>query len=193
MRLLGQRVEHQSRAQMGEGALRVRRRFGQPGEQRALRFAVVVAQGDDPILVEPGEQVAATQRERVLVVARRHQRRERRGVGPRVLEPRRLASGDDASPRPAARRPARHAGSCARSRRARPARSAPRARRVAVRPGIEREVARTVHGRAGRPAAPAPRGSSSPSTRTRSMARHYRAAITVGSRNDHGARGGCAP
>ena len=192
VRLFGHRVERHPSPQMRERGLGVRGRLGQPGEQRALRLAVAVAQGDDPVLVQSGEQVAATQRERLLVAAGGDQRCELRGVGPTSSSPAVSRPATRCSPatrRTSASAPRRlvRALSSSTSGQNRAA-SAPRG----CGPGLSARYASSARARrlAG---GTDPSSSSSPSTRTRSMARHYRAAITVASRNDHGARGACAP
>ena len=68
--------------------------FEQVGERISVQVAMLV----HPLLVEPGEQLAATQRQRLLKCPGRHVLPERRGVNPHLRrpgEPHSVARGDE--------------------------------------------------------------------------------------------------
>ena len=137
-------------------AARSPRRLGRVGERaqpRRQALAVRVALGQHPVLLEPGEQLAVAERERLLGPARREQRLDLARVDPRRVERDRVAVGDEAD----ARRAERAAELVERRAQARPGARVedvgPEARRdgrARVAAGMQREEAEQLAGAAAR-------------------------------------------
>ncbi len=104
--LLGVRVERDLLAAQPDGRGAVAARLGRVGERaqpRRQTLAVRVALGQHPVLLEPGQQLAVAERERLLGPARREQRLDLARVDPRRVERDRVAVGDEADARRAER------------------------------------------------------------------------------------------
>ncbi len=104
--LLGERLQAGGRAAQAEGRGPIARRLGAGGERLEPRrdpLALLVARGEHPVGLEPGEQRAGAEGERVVGPAVGEQRVRLAGIDPGRLERDRVAVGDEAVARRAER------------------------------------------------------------------------------------------